>query len=305
MRVDSSDGDGATPFEASLDAAEGSSDADAGAAIDSAIPDADAGPPPPICPIDASAGAAVLVLTTPEPVVLGGVTPDELMLAWTDITDGGPVLVNWVERASTSSAFGATQTLDPSFGPFPADHVAISGDGLRLAFATPDQKQMVEVSRTARGLPFTTVSTAKNFKGVNATGGAEGSPGIGPFASPTLSSDYGIWAFVQGNNGVVVSRGLSFGEWSTPPVLPPGLAPPASSPRTIVPTGWSADSRTLFYWDETVGFAAMAWLDPYALKFVTTQLLGAELTNAVPSGDCGNIYFSSAGAVGIYVLPRN
>jgi hypothetical protein len=294
--------DGATPVVDSGGASEGAVAFDAGLDAADAADAFDAGPPPPVCPLDASLGTTVDIVNTGDRALLGGVTPDELMLAWTDLADGGPV-ISWSERPTTADPFGATQTMNPSFGPFPADHVALSGDGLRIAFATPDQTQMVEVSRTARGTPFTTVSTNKDFKGVNPTSGAEGSPGIGPFAAPTISPDYGIWAFLQGTHGAVVSRGLSFGEWQTPPVLPSGLAPPASSPQTIIPTGWSSDSRTLFYWDTTAQVAVMAWLDPYALQFVTTELLGTEQQYAVPSGDCGNIYFT--GSVDIFVAPRH
>jgi hypothetical protein len=232
------------------------------------------------------------------------------VIAWTSLPadDAGPV-VHWPERAAASDPFGAYQALDPSFGPFPADHVALSGDGLRLVFETPDQTQIVEVSRPARGTPFASVTTAQDFAGVNPSSGPEGSQGIGPFSSPALSPDFEIWTFNQGANGLVESTAISGGGWSTPPVFPGGLVPPSSSPRTIHATGWSSDRRTLFYWDSTAQIEVMAWLQPFTLSFSQNIILGTTEQYAYPAGNCENIYYSAespeAGtALDIFVAPR-
>jgi hypothetical protein len=287
---------------------------DAGTGPDAAPPvDAGMEAGPPVCSSEAGVaiGQGTFVLGTPDPDLLGAVTPDELVIAWTSLPSTGPV-VYWAERASAGDSFGAPQALDSSYGPFPPEHVALSGDGLRLVFATVDHKQIVEVSRASRGTPFNAVTTTKDFNAVNPLdGGTESVPGIGPFASPALSGDFGIWAYVQGTNGVVVTKALAKGEWNTPPNLPSGLVPPASSAKTVIPTGWSSDRLTLFYWDTSAQAAVMAWLGRTSGVFEQTLLLGLTQQYAYPTGDCSRIYYSApspdAGAdtLDIFVAPRN
>jgi hypothetical protein len=277
-------------------------------------PDAtDAGPPPfdagpPVCDPDASVGQPQEVLNlVPDSVYLGGVTPDEMVMAWTLMpADGGAVAIQWAERAdagpSTLAPFGAIQSLDPMYGPFAADNVSLSGDGLRLVFPTADHTSVVEVSRSARGTPFNTITTATDFVEVNPVGGPEGTPGIGPFSSSALSPKFSYWAFVQGANGIVMTNALGSGQWLVPPARPPGLFPPASGAATVFPTAWSSDDRTLFYWDSVFGKASIAWRDPLSSTIIQVEDIGTQ-KHAVPSGDCKTIYFS--GSLGIYASPRN
>jgi hypothetical protein len=273
-------------------------------------PPPDAGPP--LCSPMRTLGAGTLVARTSDPDLLGAVTPDELVIAWTSLSsDGGVSAIHWKERGATGAPFGSLQTLDSSFGPFAPDHVGLSGDGLRLVVVSADRTQVTEISRTARGQDFDTNTTASDFANADPS---DGMPLLGPFASPTFSPDFSLWAFDQvGVNGFVVAANIAQPTQSAAwfvPRLPSGLIPPASGPSTIVATGWSSDDRTLFYWDTDAGVERMAFMDPYTSKTALfaqqTVSLGSTAQYAFPSGDCSSVYYSAPGASGdldIFVAP--
>jgi hypothetical protein len=280
--------------------------ADAGdtGATDSAIPtDAadsghDAGPGPPLCNQSTTAiGPGTYVIGTSDPDLMGAITPDDLVIAWTSLPAAGPA-INWAERASATAPFGPVQTLDSSLGPFPTDKVALSADGLKIAFATPDHTQMVEIGRSKRGQAFTIVATAIDFGGVNGSAG-DGTTSLAPFASPALSPDFKIWAFFNGAAGFVISQS-QFGAW-TSPGYPGGVVFADAGAANIMPTGWSTDHRTLFYYDSLTSAENMAWADPNTfsfsggvpdLSFFTQVSLGLLPQYAYPSGTCTSLYYS-------------
>jgi hypothetical protein len=259
----------------------------------------DAGYGPPLCnPSTTGIGPGTYVIGTSDPDIMGALTTDDLVIAWTSVSSTGAGSIHWAERTSTTSPFGPVQTIDSSFGPFPADKVALSADGLKVAFATPDHSQMVELGRSKRGLPFTIVATAIDFGNVNGSAG-DGSQSLAPFASPALSPDFKIWAFFNGAAGFVISQS-QFGSW-TSPGYPGGLVFADAGASNIMPTGWSADHRTLFYYDTLTSAESMAWADPATfsfsggvpdLSFFTQVSLGLLPQYAFPSGTCDSVYYS-------------
>jgi hypothetical protein len=268
------------------------------AAVDAFV---DSGPPPPVCQLDASAGAdGSLVLSTPDPDEMGGISSDGLVIAWTSTPDDGGVFIHWAERSSTSASFGAPQTLDSSFGPFPPDHVSLRGDGLQLLFASADHSHIYEVGRTAYGTPFNNLDTPVNFPSVNPSSEGGGtSPGLGPFASPTASGNFNVaLSFIQGTAGLVFSQD-ELSVWTTP-LYPSSLSPGVGygNQFNFTPTGWSADGRTLFYWDSAFNATHAAWRGAYYdLTFETAITVGGQ-QYAVPSSDCTQLYYSAPGSAG-------
>ena len=290
-----SSGDGATPeggASSSDDTGAPTSGSDAG------------GDGAPLCNPAASVGQGTLAIGTPDPDLLGAVTPDERVVAWTSIpSDGRGPSVNWVERASASATFGAVESLDPSLGPFPFGKVGLSGDGLRLVVASADYSHLSEISRGAFGTPFATVANT-DFPSVNPTGGIDGNQGLGPFVSIALSPDFGFWAFVS-NAGFVLSI-RQIGVWP-PGTTPPGFVPNEDSGVTDVdPTGWSSDDQSLFFWDQSLGAERIAWRDSATHAFALMQTIGSAQQYAYPAAGCSKIYYSAPGAGGdldIFVAP--
>jgi hypothetical protein len=296
--VSAPDGSGGGDTGNGGDASDGST---VGSDASDAAPDHfDAGPPPPVCPTDASVGdAATLVFSTPDPDLMGGISNDNLVVAWTSVPDDGGVYIHWAERATPTAAFGAMQTLDPSLGPFAPDHVALRGDGMQLVAVSADRSTLYEIGRTAYGTPFATVDTNTDFPSVNpVTEGGNTRAQLGPFGSPSLASTFASeWAFIQGNAGFVVSQN-ALGVW-TQPSYPASLTPPASDAFNLVPTGWGIDGRTLFYWDIGYGVERAAWRGAgNSLTFTSSTDLGTIEQYALPSADCTQLYFSAPGAGG-------
>jgi hypothetical protein len=268
----------------------------------------------PLCNVNASIGQGTLAIGTPDPDLLGAVTPDERVIAWTSIpSDGGPPSVNWVERASATAPFGAVQSLEASLGPFAFGKVALAGDGLRLLVASADYSEVTEVTRAAFGTPFAAVTSA-DFPSVNPTGGPDGTQGLGPFVSIALSPDFAFWSFVN-NAGFVLSVRQA-GVW------PPGTTPAGFAPNddacsddgaagnggvsTLDPTGWSSDDRSLFFWDQTLAMERIAWRNPTSHVFDVIQTIGAVQQYAYPAAACSKVYYSAPGANGdldIFVAP--
>jgi hypothetical protein len=283
---------------------------DTGADSPPPAPDAnEAGGPdagPPLCNPSATVGSPTLVISTPDPDLLGAVSSDELVIAWTSLPSGGAPVVHWAERATATDSFGAPQTLDASFGPFAPDHVAMSGDGLKLLVVSDDHIRVTEITRAARGAPFDT--PGDDFRDVNPVDAGEGpAPGIGPFGSPALSPDLLIWGFTHGGDGLTFAKNAG-GGWNVVIPFPDGLVPPGSGPTTMIATGWSADDRTFFYWDSTATTARAVWRDPFSGAFLSTktQDLGPR-QYAFPGGSCAKLYFSAAGDAGgdldLFVAP--
>jgi hypothetical protein len=307
-------GDGSAGADGSA-GGDGSASTDDGAASGGSDAATDSAP---LCLTTATIGTGVLAIGTPDPDLLGAVTPDERVVAWTSIpSDGGGPSVNWVERASASAAFGAVQSLDPSLGPFPFGKVGLSGDGLRLLVPSADYTKVMEITRPAFGTPFATL-TDVDFPSVNPTGGLDGTQGLGPFVSVALSPDFGFWAFV--NNGGFVLSIRQAGVWP-PGSTPPGFAPASDDAgtddagddaavshavTTVDPTGWSSDDQSLFFWDQTLGAERIAWRDRVTHVFDVVQTIGTTQQYAYPAAGCSKIYYSATGANGdpdIFVAP--
>jgi hypothetical protein len=296
------------PVDSPIDAPD-DSPADTGndAHVDSGY---DAGPP--VCKPGMSVGGpagGTLVLSTPDPDLMGGVSDDGLVIAWTSLPSddaGVHPVVYWAERATVNDAFGTPQALGVQFGVAAPDHPSLRGDGLRLVFVGSSRAYVYEVGRTQRGADFTIDDTNENFRGVNASAeGSATSPGLGPFESPALASTFkSEWAFIHGASGFGVSYNV-LGVWSFPQ-YPTSLTPPASDAFKLTPTGWAQDGRTLFYWDSAQSVERAGWRDPVTNQFVSSVDLGTIEQFATPSGDCTQLYFSAPGAGGdldIFVAP--
>jgi hypothetical protein len=309
--------DGMAGGDAAVNAGDASKAGDAGVsdAMTSATADSNAGddapafmgppPPGPACSKTSTwaSGVLVSISSVSDSDELDAVTPDELTIVWT-LGTGNARTLNYADRASTSDAFSAPQSL--AAGQFIADRSAISPDGLRLIVVNADGQGFSELTRTSRALP------AEAF-GAPATGSFTNldTPGVltngQSYGDPVVSADDTVFYYsVYGGTGQTqtifrAARLLPGDAWSdgAPLLGSSDLAPQGSLRRR--PTGISADKQTLFIWDEVSSFERAGWLNDSTGSFDSFVDLGSR-SMAAPNQACNRLYYSATGASSVDVF---
>jgi len=234
-------------------------------------------------------------LLTPAPasamVRFGGVTGDELTIAWSD-ADGDAFVA---DRATPSDPFGEPSRVNTGVA-LAADRVALAPTGTTVVAFRADRSGFVGFSRASRGAGWT-VSPGLEFGNLGTLfeGGAVGS-------EPVLSADKSsLFYLITRKSGTVVlfeSRWqMQDHAWSVPtsPAQPELISSDAPHPRR--PTGTSADGLTLFFFDGVVNRERAAWRDTLASEFSSFEDVGA-FPDAVPDARCTTLYFQTDPASG-------
>lgn len=261
--------------------------------------------PPPIdelCPRDPAFGAAQkLSLSTDADERFGGITPDERVIAWT-VTLDETVTLFVASRDDADAAFGTP--LGVAIETALDDRVALSPDGLRVAFVNPDRRGFSVVSRPSLDDAFG-MATPSEFVLFDATGG--GLPAGQHYADPVLAGDGVSFYYSQYgddvSNTLRISNRLSETDpWPAGGLLPaPQLA--ASGTERFAPTGASRDGRTLFLWDTSAGKEIAAFIDPKSAEFAPVADLG-PLRGAAPNADCTRLYYMAPDpTLDLFVVP--
>ncbi|MDQ2642556.1 MAG: hypothetical protein M3020_01980 [Myxococcota bacterium] len=244
---------------------------------------------PPLCP-DSDAwdeGVRIDELSTGEDDLIGGVTPDEGTLVW---LSGEAVM--YADRADASEPFGEPQT------PEDTDFVqgTISPDGLHLVGTRFGNFSFAEVVRESRDEPFSGEPDDSAFTDLNSTVAAipvaksVGDPLLvgddwfvfsyylqPPDMSPTIRQGVGpLWSFGVPIGGAML---LALGD------------------ERRIATGFGADLRTLFYWDEVEGIQQQAQRADAGSDFDRYQSLG-DRRGAVSNEACDRLYYSAPGPDG-------
>ncbi len=227
---------------------------------------------------------------------VGSITPDDRTLVWT-APEGGGTRIFFAERNGTDESFQAPQALAVDPATVADDRVAITPDGLSIAFLVKTRDAFAQVTRSARGSAFGPV-TRDGFANINFESRETRPPagsGLGDAVwAPSASfffSEYGPnrVATVISSEPKDLTTLLDFGD---PELLPVG-------DKRRRPTGVAADEHTLFYWDETTQSEKVAFRAPGAdRRFVRFEDLG-DRRGAVPNANCTRLYFSRAGAGGV------
>jgi hypothetical protein len=244
----------------------------------------------------------LIAASTPQSDFFGAVTPDELTIAW--MTTAGSVL--YADRASTSDAFGATQTLTAAIA---LDHVSLSADGLTLVVVKDNRYTLEQSTRTSRSAAFSTTLDASPYGNLDppiTEFDAGGAPSHGSFSDPMLSPDGQFLYYSEYGDSVLTMYEAYRAQGDTKPwgegrnLLETQFGAPDTSGKRMHPTGISSDDLTLFYWDDVSSSEHMAFRDD-ALKDNTYKQffdIGAH-QNAAPVAGCARIYFSASGSGGL------
>lgn len=179
-------------------------------------------------------------------------TPDELDLA---LLRGDVLYVAHRDRVSVAFELGSPVSV-PS-GWTAAQGAALSPDGKHLILVSdPDQKQLGELSRASRSTVFAGPVDVSSFVDLNQDSDFTGRI----YASPTLSAEGDQLFFnsaLQQTSTVVVSSRTASG-WGRAQRLVTATLDSSNGKRRL-PTGVSADARTLFYFNEESAEEEARW----------------------------------------------
>jgi hypothetical protein len=259
-------------------------------------PGADGGPPlgPPRCdPTRLDAGPlwmSVGRIASVPPAGFGrfgGISVDELTIAWTSATGG----IYVADRVARANAFGTPSTVDASSTPVANDRVALAPSRLVLFAVSADRGRFVAFNRTSVGAAWS-ASAPLQFGNVVAMAAADGG---GQFWEPVLGADdnsfFYLLASPSAPPALYESRWDALQRaWTTGVALPNPELAITSATRRRRATGASSDGRTLFFFDEATGQERAAWRDTTTSPFV--QFLGIPgLSEAAPNYLCDTLYF--------------
>jgi hypothetical protein len=224
----------------------------------------------------------------------GGISIDELTIAWTSTT--GEISV--ADRATRHATFTAVSTIATSATPVALDRVALSPTGMVVIAVSADRKGFVPFNRTAVGGTFGASATLP-FVNLVAMLTAEVQ---GQFSEPVLGADENTLFYVFESSGVAPALYESRwdgqrGAWTTGVALPNAELASAGPAMETYATGGSADGRTLFFHDGTTGLERAAWRDSPASPFV--QFVDVPgMSEATPNLRCDTLYFQGTDSAG-------
>jgi len=240
-----------------------------------------------------SSAAPVTGITSTASEKLLALTPDELDLAF--LRDGALYVAH---RSKTSAAFESGSALTIPAGFSAAHGASLSADGRRLVLVSdPDQKQLGEWTRASREVAFSGPVDTNAFSVINQDSDFTGKIYASPIVSATDDQLFFNSSFEDRDSQIVVSTRTSTGTWSAPRTLSAGIFDGGAGQRRL-PTGVSADGRTLFYFNEESGEEEARWR---AANSVNSPLyeqlsLGAR-RGATPNSACNRLYFENNGDI--------
>lgn len=247
-------------------------------------------PGPALCNETASWTGATPVsgVSTGASETLLSLTSDELDLAF---LRAGALYVAHRAQATDNFTPGAAITLPSGWSA--TQGAALSPDGKRLILVSADQTLLGELTRATRDEAFSGAVDQSAYATVNQNAVYTGDI----YASPTVSPDdlelFYNSAFQGGASTVVVSARSAGQAWGTPTRVSSELD--GQDTARCLPTGVSADERTLFYFNEMSMKQEARWRDEPDLTSPLYDMvdLGAR-RGAQPNAACDHLYSDTA-----------
>ncbi|HEY8946976.1 MAG TPA: hypothetical protein VIM73_22185 [Polyangiaceae bacterium] len=276
----------------------GESTSGEGGAAGAPVFESDAGPGrpdlgPPQCHQTASWSSSTpltgVSLDANQPLSL---THDELDLAFIH----GGVLYT-AHRVQASDPFTVSAPVALPSGWDPKHGFALSDDGKRLVLVSVDQTAVGELTRSARDAAFISTVDQTAFELVNQASMYSGNV----FAAPLLSADDAqlfLSSTAPGGSSTVVvaTRTRPTDAWGTLTRIGAELDGPSGARR--LPTGISADARTLFYFnEESMKEEARFRAAPIANAPLYDMVDLGKRRGATPNTACTRLYSTSASSL--------
>jgi hypothetical protein len=204
-------------------------------------------------------------------------------------------------RANQSATFESAAVTLPS-GWSASNGASLSADGKRLILVSElHPNKLGELTRSSRDQPFSANIDEAAFASINADAVYTGKV----YAFPVVSGrdDQLIFnsAYPGSSSTVVYSTRTGNATWSTPEQLQTNLLDGGADARRL-PTGLSADQRTLFYFNEETAQeeARFRPADSASSPLYDVLNLGTR-RGAAPNARCDHLYSSTAGDVVVEV----
>jgi len=236
-----------------------------------------------------SEAAPVTGVSSSARETLLALTPDELDLAF--LRDETLYVAH---RGKAGAPFSNVSALALPPGFSAAHGAALSADGKRLLLVShPDQKKLGELTRSSRDSAFSAAIDTSAFAAINQDSSFTGRV----YASPTISAaDDQLFfnsSFLDASSTIAVSSRTGTGAWSTPKTLGAGIFDGSAGKRRL-PTGISADGRTLFYFNEESAEEEARWRATSSISSPLYDMLslGAR-RGATPNSACNRLYSES------------
>ena len=236
--------------------------------------------------------ARKLAISSAEVDTFGGISSDELAIAWT-VVSAEQVTLHYASRPDVEADFDAPKT---RVLPAASDSVSLSADGLRLVYVNADRKGFTQLVRAATGLPFE-LEDSRDFGLIReatllfAADEHVGDPVLGP---DNLSFIYSRYGAERSATLLVTKRFSAYSPWPEGATLPVAPELEATEAGRLRPTGVSLDLETLFLWDAVDGKQRIATL----AHDTRTYGLGLDLGDArgaAPNAACSRVFYDSAG----------
>ncbi len=242
-----------------------------------------------------SAATSVASVSSGASETLLALSPDELDLAF--LRDGALYVAH---RTAAGASFSTGSALAIPTGWSAAHGASLSADGKRLLLVSdPDQKKLGEWTRPNRESAFSGAIDTRAFATVNQDSDYTGKV----YASPTISAgDDQLFfnsSFLDADSTIVVSSRTGTGAWSAPRTLSAGTFDGGGPGKRRLPTGVSADGRTLFYFNEESADEEARWRATSSVNSPLYDMLslGAR-RGAAANSACNRRYFTANGDVG-------
>jgi hypothetical protein len=223
----------------------------------------------------------------------GGITPDELSIAWT--SDGDTISV--ATRMLLTDPFGTPYTtvpIDPTT--IANDRVALAMSGLMVVAVVADRSGFVAYTKEGSTWGPAPTDAFGNLRAMAMDTQAQ-------FFEPVLGAD-GNFYYLFAPSGTIAGPPAMYQStwngqqraWNTGVVFTNAELASSSATMRRRPTGVAEDGRTLFFFDEVSGTERMAARlspsDPF-----TTFADVPSFPEAAPSGHCERLYFMTGGAI--------
>ena len=237
-----------------------------------------------------STPASVDGVSTAAAESLLSVTADELDLAF---LRAGVLYV--AHRSKASAAFDVGSPITIPAGWSAKQGAALSGDGKRLVLVSdPDQKKLGELTRTTREEPFAAEVDESAFSNVNQNAIYTGKIYASPVVSGRDEQLFFNSSFPDAASTVVVSTRSNGSPWTAPVTLTPVVFDGSGSAKRRLPTGISADERTLFYFNEESSQEEARFRASSALSSALYDMLSlGHRRGATPNSACDRLYSES------------
>lgn len=263
----------------------------AGEIGDNGVAGAPVQPGPSVCRPEAmwASPTKLSELSTAGAQSLLSLTADELDVL---ILRGAALFV--AHRSKATEAFGTLRSIAVPNGWSATNGAALSPDGKRLLLiSAPDQKQIGQLTRSSRDAAFAGEVDTAPFSKVNTAAVYSGQIYASPAVSPGDGQLFLSSSFPKGASYVVVSLRGTDAQWAAPVTIGAQLLDGTNSTRRL-PTGVSADERTLFYFNEESGAEEARFRDSAlpTSPLYDMRMLGAR-RGATPNAACDQLYSST------------